>query len=134
MNTKSRLIILLFELDNTTHESYILLGRKQDDDIFKTVCSKGSYVSIPNGPNEPNGLSDRSIIKVGKHTVICVYRTASCLQTFELIAMLAEFDELLWVNVNDIVDAALAQTNQSCVTLQNGLKVAKYVAYLLINV
>jgi hypothetical protein len=132
MNTKSRLIILLFELDNTTHESYILLGRKQDDGIFKTVCSKGSYVSIS---NTPNALSDRSIIQVGKHTVMCVYRTASSLQTFELIAMLAEFDELLWVNVNDIVDAALAQeTNQSCVTLTNGLKVAQYVAYLLINV
>jgi hypothetical protein len=128
MNTTSRLIILLFELDNITHESYILLGRKQDG-VFKTVCSKGSYVS-----NAPNALSDRSITQVGKHTVMCVYRTPSSLQTFEVIAMLSEFDELQWVNVNDIVDAALAhQTNQSCVTLTNGLKVAQYVAYVLTN-
>jgi hypothetical protein len=131
MNTRSRLIILLFELDNITHESYILLGRKQDGS-FRTVCSsKGSYVSMSSAPN---AHSDRSITHVGKHTVMCVYRTPSSLQTFEIIAMLSEFDELQWVKVNDIVDTALVnETNQSCVTLTNGLKVAQYVRHLLIN-
>lgn len=131
MSATSRLIILVFELDDVTHESYILLGRKHDD-IFRTVCSKGSYVSVS---DLPNVHSDRIITQVGKHTVMYVYKRPSCLQTFELITMLSEFDEIQWVKVNDIVDAALShETNETYVTLINGLKVAKYVKYLLVNV
>lgn len=125
MSATGRLIVLLFELDNVTHESYILLGRKNDD-ILRTVCSKGSYVSMP------NAHSDRIIRHVGKHTVMYVYKTQSHPQKFELLALLSEFDELQWVNVNDIVDAKSSnQTHESYVTLTDGLKVAKYVARLL---
>lgn len=127
MTATRRLIILLFEVDNVTHESYILLGRKQHDDIFKTVCSNGSYVSM-------SSHSDRTIRQVGKHTVMYVYRTHTQQHTFEVLALLSEFDELQWVNVNDIVDSMKNnEANESYVTLTNGLKVAKYVAYLLVH-
>lgn len=127
MTATRRLIILLFEVDNVTHESYILLGRKKHDDMFKTVCSKGSYVSM-------SSHSDRIITHVGKHTVMYVYRTHTQQHTFEVLALLSEFDELQWVNVNDIVDSMKNnEANESYVTLTNGLKVAKYVAYLLVN-
>lgn len=126
MSATSRLIILLFELDNVTHESYILLGKKGDG-IFKTVCSKGSYISMS------DTHSDRIIRQVSKHIVMYVYKSQMFPQRFELLALLSEFDELQWVNVNKIVDSASNQTDASYVTLTDGLKVAKYVAHLLVN-
>jgi aminopeptidase-like protein len=130
MSTK-RLIICLFELHDETHESYILLGRKTDG-IFRTICSKGTYVSVDNTLNTSN---DRYIKYLGKHTIMYVYRTVSNPQTFEILALLSEFDELQSIRVNDIVDAIPDETgfNRSSVVLKNGNKVAKYVRHLLMH-